>query len=550
MKIGIMPQYPMSFAPELYMRHFYRTLGLRFIALLAVAFSSVAHGAPRTTQTTQRTPPPMDNALTLASAERSLQRGAELAVQDVERPRYHFMPPGRWVNDPNGPLLHNGWYHMFYQLNPFWDIHSGGVCCWGHARSKDMVNWEHMPIALFPSLDKGENHCYSGTCMIDDHGRPIILYTSVHSSEYDDAEQWAATGDAEMRHWEKLPGNPVMTQAPHGNDVIRHWRDPMSFKHEGHTYVVIGGSHWKDSEPRGAVLLYRATNAELTAWEYLGIVYEFPDPRQYLNEVPNLFPLGDKWVLITNPLDQKCMIGSMDFKTFKFTPEYEACPTSGDFNIRVAQLDPDPGRVILWGFIAGFQNQRQESRGWSNCMTLPRVLTLRPDKKMGVAPLPALDGLRGPALASENDLVVTSGTHTIAGVHGDGLEIQVSLLPQASPICGIKLRCSADQSRSISIQLEEPTQWNKGPHLVIVGNGLRCTPGKIPFMPAPGEKSVDLRIYLDQSVLEVFVNGRASYTGVMEFRPGEDGVSLFAQGGSLKVPALRVWPMAPSRNTH
>lgn len=38
---------------------------------------------------------------------------------DIHRPRYHFLPPSNWMNDPNGFIQWAGQYHLFYQYNPF-----------------------------------------------------------------------------------------------------------------------------------------------------------------------------------------------------------------------------------------------------------------------------------------------------------------------------------------------------------------------------------------------------------------------------------------------
>src|ERR1017187_10569847 len=81
------------------------------------------------------------------------------AESDPDRPLYHFRPPANWTNDPNGTLFYKGWHHLFYQLNPF--AARLGSQHWGHARSSDLVNWEHLPIAIWPSADKGERAIYS-----------------------------------------------------------------------------------------------------------------------------------------------------------------------------------------------------------------------------------------------------------------------------------------------------------------------------------------------------------------------------------------------------
>lgn len=35
---------------------------------------------------------------------------------DDDRPQCHIQPPAGWMNDPNGPILYNGKYHMYVQM--------------------------------------------------------------------------------------------------------------------------------------------------------------------------------------------------------------------------------------------------------------------------------------------------------------------------------------------------------------------------------------------------------------------------------------------------
>lgn len=71
-----------------------------------------------------------------------------LLAQEPYRPSIHFTPKANWMNDPNGLVYYKGNYHLFYQYYP--DAKVWGPMHWGHAVSKDLINWQHLPIALYP----------------------------------------------------------------------------------------------------------------------------------------------------------------------------------------------------------------------------------------------------------------------------------------------------------------------------------------------------------------------------------------------------------------
>ena len=70
------------------------------------------------------------------------------AYNEQYRPRFHFSPPANWMNDPNGMFYYEGEYHLFYQYYPGGNV--WGPMHWGHAVSKNMVEWQQLPIALYP----------------------------------------------------------------------------------------------------------------------------------------------------------------------------------------------------------------------------------------------------------------------------------------------------------------------------------------------------------------------------------------------------------------
>jgi fructan beta-fructosidase len=89
----------------------------------------------------------------------------QLAIDDYSephRPQIHFSPPAKWMNDPNGMVYFNNTYHLFYQFYP--DSTVWGPMHWGHATSKNMIDWEHQPIALYPDT---LGYIFSGSVVAD-----------------------------------------------------------------------------------------------------------------------------------------------------------------------------------------------------------------------------------------------------------------------------------------------------------------------------------------------------------------------------------------------
>ena len=92
------------------------------------------------------------------------------------KPKLHFTAPYHWINDPNGLIYYKGNYHIFYQHFPY--DNKWGTMHWGHAITKDFVNFEHLPIALYPSKDFDRNGCFSGSA-IEIDGQLYLYYTAI-----------------------------------------------------------------------------------------------------------------------------------------------------------------------------------------------------------------------------------------------------------------------------------------------------------------------------------------------------------------------------------
>ncbi len=163
-------------------------------------------------------------------AAKAIRDNLKTAAADEHRPVYHFRPPSQRMNDPNGPFYANGYYHLFYQHNPLADFSGGGYMLWGHARSKDMVTWEQLPIALWPNWEDGELHCYSGDAY-ELNGKPMLFYTGVPAPG-EPRQQWAAEAvDKDFITWKNYLPTPIMKYFPEGGENPGlNWRDPFLFE--------------------------------------------------------------------------------------------------------------------------------------------------------------------------------------------------------------------------------------------------------------------------------------------------------------------------------
>lgn len=460
----------------------------------------------------------------IARAMRSVQRGIPRAEADPSRPIYHFRPLARWMNDPNGTIFHNGYYHIFYQHNPYGD--KGGHMHWGHARSKNLVHWEHLPIALWPSKEMGEEHCFSGCAVMNGKDQPMIFYTSIGSEKRpkNSPEQWAALGDDDLMVWKKHPANPILTNEVHGNIKVDQWRDPFIFREQERTFMVIGGKLDQMEGGHAIVNLYEAKNEELTCWVYRGVLFRHPNKKLDSLECPNFFKLNDKWVLLISSSDSvEYFIGTIDLEAFTFRPESQGVVDHGTNFYATNVLFDDRGRCVLFGWVHGFK----KGRGWNGCLSLPRILSVSSNGRLVQESVSELQKLRG-AHYSASGILLTNTSYVLGDVMGNTLEILVEFEPADAKTFGLRMCCRGDSNDVI---------------IACNGNLLDVAGTSVPFSFPDREQTIKLHIFVDISVLEVYVDDCECITRVID--PGADDLSveLFASEGSIRVRTLDVWKM-------
>lgn len=456
----------------------------------------------------------------------SLGEARELAERDPARPCWHFRPPSRWMNDPNGTIFHNGYYHLFYQTNPYGD--SWGTMHWGHARSRDLVHWEHLPVALAPATELGEKHCYSGCATVNARGEPLLIYTSIGER---DPEQWAAVGDSDLLTWRRHPANPLLTMESHPGMHIAEWRDPFVFEHEGRTLMLVGGKLLKTDGGNPACFIYESTDPERVSWRYRGIFYRHPNTAYPHFECPNICRLGPKWVLLSafELRTVEYVVGDIDWKTLAFRAERQGIldwSAKGEGALYATNLFHAPdGRTVLMAWAKGFK----EGAGWNGCQSLPRVISLDAQGRLVQTPVAELAALRtmGAELAP---LTVDNESRTLEMVGGDSLEIELEADVSAAEAFTMELRRSADGRSSV------PLHYQDG-RLEVQRSVM-----EVPDVTAKGVLS--LRVFMDRSLVEVFACGGAACTTSIAYkREFDNEIALESVGGPVRLNKLNIWKM-------
>lgn len=466
---------------------------------------------------------------------------------DPHRPAYHFLPEANWLNDPNGLIQWQGRYHLFYQYNPNGAFH--GTVHWGHAVSTDLVQWEHLPIALEPSPDgPDQDGCFSG-CAVDNNGVATLIYTGVRGEAQ--LACVATSTDDLLRTWEKYAGNPVIAAPPADLELVAY-RDHSVWKEGDTWYQVIGAGI---QNVGGTALLYRSP--DLLTWEYLHPILvgdrnaTEPIATGEMWECPTLFILDNKHVLIVSVWTNHQLINSSyfvgDFDNQRFTPQHQAIVDNGaSFYAPQTMLD-DQGRRLMWGWL---QEQRstaiQRAAGWSGAMSLPRVLSVLPDGRLAQAPVPELQKLRRNHQQQTQLNVPAEAGLPLPEIQGDCLEIILELEQNQAESAGLAVRCSPDGSEQTLITYD----WKSG-QLVINREHSSLDP-EIPndrrsaVCPPDSQGKIKLHVFLDRSIIEVFVNDEVAMASrIYPTRADSLGVRLVATGGEAQVKSMDVWTIEP-----
>ena len=421
---------------------------------------------------------------------------------DRYRLGYHVSAPAGWINDPNGFCYYKGYYHIFYQYHPY--SADWGPMHWGHARSKDLVHWESLPLALAPDTKADEDGCFSGSAIVKDDVL-YLIYTGHHYYNDGDPDHfWQNQNLAYSTdgiNFTKYENNPIIASAPVDN--THHFRDPKVWEKDGQYYMILG-SQGKDGV--GRAITYRSD--DLKDWQYLGEIAKANGltTEGFMWEYPDFFELAGKDILLLSPQGietqgQKYLnlfqtgyfVGNFDYSTNTFEHGgFTELDHGHDFYATQTTLAPD-GRRLVFGWMDMWESEFPEKAdGWAGALTLPRELELK-DDHLYMRPVKETVQLRTAEISSWDKQVTEK---TLLCKNEQQAEIDLTLTTdQAFELA------FTDQDKQVKLTFDQAT------HTFTLLNG------DARYASIKPNSELKLQIFIDTSSLEIFINdGEAVFT--------------------------------------
>jgi len=216
-----------------------------------------------------------------------------------------------------------------------------------------------------------------------------------------------------------------------------------------------------------------------------------------------------------------------------------------------AAPDGQGGIYVIFNMNAGKPNS-----GWNQIMSLPRHLSLNDKKEVIMKPAGDIESLRfghqqvKPTILKANEEII------LDSIDGNSIEIEVEIDPQNADMIEINVLRSTGKEEYTSIRFyKERGLRNRGKQIInsvitldnsnsSVLPDVRSRPPENAQFLMGKDELLNLRIFIDKSVVEVFVNDKQCVA--MRVYPGlseSTGVSICSKGQDSKLISLNAWKM-------
>lgn len=464
---------------------------------------------------------------------------------DCNRPVYHLIAPGKWMNEPHAPMYYNGLYHIFYQANPHAPIWNHIE--WGHQVSEDMVHWQDCPLALRTDADGYDAAgCWSGSSVIDREGKPRIYYTAGDDRRFPNQGVALAVPedgeDKRLERWTKWPS--LVKEQDTG--WLGEFRDPFVWVEQDTYFMLVGTGD--ENNGGGNAALY--SSADGISWEAHGFIadYSYEENRElgHVWELPVLLPVYDEnGVLYHILMFCACQIEGDNVENYYFLGHWDAGSRRfeklhekamlfdlgwGVFTGPSGFVTPDK-RSVVFTIAQGKRHPKDEFHaGWAHNGGLPVELSVK-DGQLQLAPIREFESLRTGKLLERYDISEAEANECLNGVCGDSFLLEIEV---CSPDAAVKVFGDGDQCRTIYYDRTKKRLGAQDESGREIGK-WRGHEDDV----AIGEEPVQFSCYLDHSILEIYLNKRKSVS--LRMYTETAGRKFQAAGG--RIGKLVLWEM-------
>lgn len=463
------------------------------------------------------------------------------------RPTYHFSPLYGWMNDPNGMVYKDGEYHLFYQHNPYGS--KWGNMHWGHAISKDLINWEHRPDAITPDA---LGTIFSGSAVVDTDntaGFGAGAIVAIYTQNSDRQVQSIAYSTDNGRSFTKYENNPVLTSD------ARDFRDPKVFWHKETQRWIMLLAVGQEMQ------IFSSSN--LKDWAFESSFGEGQGAHGGVWECPDLFELPvdgtneKKWVLLCNlnpggPFGGSAtqyFVGTFNGKEFvNESPSQTKWMDWGkDHYATVTWSDaPDNRRIaIAWMSNWQYANDVPTSQ-YRSPNSVPRDLslfTVDGETYLQSAPSPELLKLRD---ISKKRSFKVNGTRTIKDMitgNEGAYEIELTIENQYADVIGFRLYNDKGEEVNMQYDMKEKKfsmDRRKSGDVGFNENFPMLTWTAI----ESGKDELKLRLFVDKSSVEAFGDG-GRFVMTNQVFPSEPytHIDFYSKGGAYKVDSFVIYKL-------
>lgn len=442
------------------------------------------------------------------------------------RPQFHFSPEKNWLFESNGFVFLQGEYHLFYHNVSV--VNKNYIDQIGHAVSKDLVHWQHLPSAFTPD-ESGKaltpSNPMAGSAVIDSMnvsglqqkgGKTMLIFYSDSIGN----QNLAFSNDKGIT-WNKYAKNPILSISE------GKAQDPKVFYHaQSGKWILALFSNKGEGNQAGDISFYNST--DLLNWKFSSLLEGF-------GECPDIFEIAmegnvtvKKWVVLSGEGDYK--IGEFDGLSFKAETKTQKLDYGKNFFSTQTLSNAPNGKVIQIAWMRGGEFPEMPFNGQ---MSFPTELSLRTTKK-GMAlcrkPVSTLATLYDrDLLKKDKNLIPGIKGNLLGGIKGDAVLIKAVVVLKSADSFGFIVR-NGKQSNGTDIHYDTAKK-------ILELNGV-----KMPLEPVDGK--IEFEILIDRSSIELFANhGESVITSSFNPVEGEEDLLLYTQGGELFVESLEAYTL-------